>query len=602
MRILRILGTLAGVWSLLLLAACGGGSSSSSTPTITLVGASCNPTSIVSLATSQCTASVSGTGSFSSTVFWTASGGGTISATSGLFTAATVPFSTQVTITATSTQDSSKTGTTTITVAAAGTVSSVTATCSPASVQTGQSSSCSAVVNGTGNFSPNVTWSANGGTINPISGLFNSASPGTFTITATSQQDSTKAGTAAVAVTQGVANSLPIVIDGGPIPGSSYVNGAFVTLSVCTPGTSTCQTIDHVLVDTGSVGLRLVANGAAGGELDPTAFPEQKDANGNLIAQCNLFVDGFTWGSVSLATIQMAGEIASTVPNATVAGVPIQIIGDPRVPAVPSSCSSQTTGVDESTLNGLGANGVLGVGTFQQDCGPGCVSNTSGIPPAEYYACANSTCNAAFQGLPQQVTHPVWVLPQDNNGVLVQIPTIPSGGTTAVTGKLIIGIGTQANNVLGSATVFDTDANAFFITNFNGQTNSCSYIDSGSNAYFFPSSGNPLLVACSSTSNASGFYCPTNLLPLSATNQSAPNTNNSTGSVAFNVGNATTLFNSNNGSNVAFSELGGPNPPISGCGTSFDWGLSFFYGKFVFTAIEQQPVSGTSYVGPFWAY
>ncbi len=70
-----------------------------------------------------------------------------------------------------------------------------------------------------------------------------------------------------------------------------------------------------------------------------------------LIATCNQFVDGFTWGSVSQATIQMAGEIASTVPGATVAGVPIQIIGDPRVPTVPTSCSS--TGVDESNLNAL---------------------------------------------------------------------------------------------------------------------------------------------------------------------------------------------------------------------------------------------------------
>ena len=33
--------------------------------------------------------------------------------------------------------------------------------------------------------------------------------------------------------------------------------------------------------------------------------------------------------------------------------------------------------------------------------------------------------------------------------------------------------------------------------------------------------------------------------------------------------------------------------PINGCG-SFDWGLSFFYGRSVFTAIEQQPVTGTS--------
>src|SRR5271169_2077212 len=152
----RILGILAGVFCLALLSACGS-SSGTTTSTITLVGASCSPTSIMSQQTSQCTASVSGTNNFSSTVFWTANTGGTINAGSGLFTAATVPFSMQVTITATSTQDSTKTGSTTITVTAAGTVNSVTAVCSPTSVQTGQFSACSATVNGTGAFSPNVT-------------------------------------------------------------------------------------------------------------------------------------------------------------------------------------------------------------------------------------------------------------------------------------------------------------------------------------------------------------------------------------------------------------------------------------------------------------
>jgi len=601
----RILGTLAGVWCLALLAACSSGSGST-TATITLVGASCSPTSIASLQTSQCTATVSGTGSFSSTVFWTASGGGTIAAATGLFTADTVPFTTQVTITATSATDSTKSGSTTITVAAAGTVSSVSVTCTPTSVQTGQLSTCAATVNGTGAFSPNVTWSASGGTINPISGLFSASSAGAYTITATSQQDSTKSGTATVNVVAGVSNSLPVTVDGGPPAyqalGNVYTNGAFVSVTVCTPGTSTCQTIDHVLVDTGSIGLRLLAKGAAGGELDQTAFPQQTDASGNAISECSLFVDGYAWGSVSLATIQMAGEIASTVPNATAAGVPIQIIGDPRVPALPASCSSQSAGINKSNLNGLGAYGVLGLGTYQQDCGPGCVSNTN--PPAEYYACASGSCAPTGLGLAQQVTHPVWVLPQDNNGVMVQMPPIPSGGTTTVNGSLVIGIGTQTNNALGSATVFNTDANAFFITNYNGQTNSCSYIDSGSNAYFFPSSGNPLLVTCGSNSNAPGFYCPTTLLPLTATNQSAANTNNQSGSVPFNVGNATTLFNNNNGNNVAFSELGAPNNPINGCG-SFDWGMPFFYGKSVFTGIEQQPVTGTGtppITGPFWAY
>src|SRR5215469_6849405 len=327
----RLLGILAAACCVLTLVACGGGSSSS-TSTITVVGASCSPTSIVAGQTSQCTASVSGTGNFSSTVTWTASGNGTVNATSGLFTAATVPFTTQVTITATSTQDTSKIGSTFITVATAGSVTGVTATCAPTNIQTGQLTSCSGVVTGTGGFSQNVTWTASAGTINPITGVYSNTTPGTYTITATSQQDPTKIGTATVTVANGVNNTLAIVVDGGP-PGltSAYDNGAFATITVCVPGTSTCQTIDHVLVDTGSVGVRLLAK-AAGGELDPSIVPlPQQTSNGSVIAQCNQFVDGFTWGSVSLATVQLtqptnaglAGETASTPPNATVAGLPV---------------------------------------------------------------------------------------------------------------------------------------------------------------------------------------------------------------------------------------------------------------------------------------
>ena len=76
---------------------------------------SCNPSTIAPNATSQCAATVHGTGSFSSTVKWTASGG-SIDAT-GLFTA---PGSAgAVTVTATSTADTTKSGTATITVQAA---------------------------------------------------------------------------------------------------------------------------------------------------------------------------------------------------------------------------------------------------------------------------------------------------------------------------------------------------------------------------------------------------------------------------------------------------------------------------------------------------
>jgi len=81
---------------------------------ITSVSVSCNPTSIKTNQTSACTATVNGTGSFSSAVTWSISPSsiGSVSST-GIFTPATTG---TATITATSAQDSSKSGSTSVTV------------------------------------------------------------------------------------------------------------------------------------------------------------------------------------------------------------------------------------------------------------------------------------------------------------------------------------------------------------------------------------------------------------------------------------------------------------------------------------------------------
>src|SRR5271165_4831722 len=278
-----------------------------------------------------------GAGSFSSAVTWSASVG-TIS-TSGLFTAPVVPSTTLVTITATSTQDSSKSGTATVMVNPSGTITSVTVTCSPSTIQSSQTSQCSATVTGTGNFSNAVTWSASAGTISST-GLFTApvvSSTTSVTITATSVQDSTMSGTATITVNPvQVSNVQPMVVDSGPAPQSFLtVNEAFVTVTVCVPNTSTCQNIDHVLVDTGSFGLRLLSS-AGGGELN-LALPNEPDSNGNPLLECLVFLDGFVWGNVAKADITMAGEKASSAPVQV-------IIPSSSSPAVPSTCSNQTTG------------------------------------------------------------------------------------------------------------------------------------------------------------------------------------------------------------------------------------------------------------------
>ena len=53
-------------------------------------------------------------------------------------------------------------------------------------------------------------------------------------------------------------NVQPIVVDPGPA--GDYVNGSFTSVTVCVPGTTSCQTIDGVLVDTGSSGLRILSS------------------------------------------------------------------------------------------------------------------------------------------------------------------------------------------------------------------------------------------------------------------------------------------------------------------------------------------------------
>jgi hypothetical protein len=63
--------------------------------------------------------------------------------------------------------------------------------------------------------------------------------------------------------------------------------------------------------------------------------------------------------------------------------------------------------------------------------------------------------------------------------------------------------------------------------------------------------------------------------------------------VSFSVTNADTLFNDDPSDN-GFGDLGGP---ASGY---FDWGLPFFYGRNVYTAILGASTPGGT--GPYWAY
>ncbi len=210
---LSLLGSLS-------LAGCGvsgkvAGNTPPPSPTITAVTVSCAATSLQAGQTSQCSATVSGTGTFSSNVTWSAASG-TVS-TSGLYTSpSTVPTSGSDSVKAISTEDPTKLGSAKIAITAptAPTITSVTVSCAAASLQPGQTTQCSATVSGTGNFSSAVTWSAVSGTVSNT-GLYTAPSTapasGSDSVKATSTQDPTKLGSAKIAITAPAAPTITAV-------------------------------------------------------------------------------------------------------------------------------------------------------------------------------------------------------------------------------------------------------------------------------------------------------------------------------------------------------------------------------------------------------
>jgi hypothetical protein len=373
-------------------------------------------------------------------------------------------------------------------------------------------------------------------------------------------------------------NTVSVVVDAGPSGNS--VNTLFTSVTVCVPGSTTnCQTIDHIQVDTGSYGLRLLAP-----VLNSTlTLPVQMLANGSSLAECTQFVDGFSWGPVALADVTIGGETAQSLP--------VQVIGDPRFTNIPTACANSNGPgtMEEDTVMSFGANGILGIGPFELDCGDCDTVATNGF----YYACA-TTCTETTVPTAMQVPNPVTRFAVNNNGTIIDLPAVAASGEVTMSGTLIFGIDTQSNNQSGTQTVLNVDDNAELIMTFNGQTLANSFIDSGSNGIFF---ADPNIVLCTNA-QINTFYCPASTLtvgPLSIQGTNGVMANNLT----FPVGNTQTILSTapTDTYNV-LPQLAGTLP--AGNDGSFDYGLAFFYGKRVAVAVEGDKTSvGT---GPYIAF
>lgn len=340
------------------------------------------------------------------------------------------------------------------------------------------------------------------------------------------------------------------------------------SVTVCAPGTSNCVTIDNVQVDTGSQGFRVLASQLPASLALPAVLATASAGTVNGVSgECGVFGTGYTWGAVRTADIRMAGQLAPSLS--------IQVIADPSMPTVPADCAA--SGLPMMTPAALRVNGILGVGLFSADCGGGCIASAL---PRWYYACdTTGSCVSSTQPLDQQVTNPISRFALDNNGVVIDLPMVGPSGQATVYGSMIFGIGTQANNTLGSATVLKANTTTGYVTtSLNGQPYSQSFIDSGSNGLFFPST---TLTRCGV------WWCPASTQSLSAT---LTGVNGATASPDFSIANAQTLFATNN---YAFNNLGGPS-------SAFDWGLPFFFGRRIYTAIESRLTSAGN--GPYYAF
>jgi len=399
--------------------------------------------------------------------------------------------------------------------------------------------------------------------------------------------------------TTSATNAAAVTVGFGALgPSGGYDNGIWTSVTVCVPGSTTsCETIPDILVDTGSVGLRVLSSALT------VSLPNVQDSSGNVLQECIQFADfSYVWGPVASARIQMTGtaETASQVPGqAANSGVPIQIIAAAPSFGVPSSClampPSPGVTIDRNTLDNLGGNGILGIGNFAQDCGGYCVTTSAN----QYFACPGGECASADVPLQHQLWNPVAAFSSaDTNGVLISLPPVPAGGAASVTGSLIFGIGTQSNNGIGSAQVYEIDAYGYFPqVVYNGVTYASpyngSFIDSGSDAIYFSDATSLApagIVECKG--NLAGYYCPNSTIQFNVTAYGA---NNVSGAVQFSIANASSLFNSGF---AAFNDVGGD----SGAGFSTDYvdlGLPFFLGRPVFVGIAG---TNNTYPNGFWAF
>jgi hypothetical protein len=238
------------------------------------------------------------------------------------------------------------------------------------------------------------------------------------------------------------------------------------------------------------------------------------------------------------------------------------------------------------------SNGTLGVGPNLFDCGGACEQDprSPGV-----FVKAGDDMDERDAWFPVQgkvpptsrLPNPVSRFPDHANGVVIELPRAPAGGTDELVGTLTFGVGTAPNNLPGTAGIIRLDGRGRFTTVHGGVAYPDSYIDSGTQTTLLSDDSLP---RCPGMTWA---YCPVPDRTLNATMIGA---DGATMPIAFTVGDYRAARDRSVGAWDGFAEVAEPSS------RAFVWGAPLFFGRRVFVVQEGKAVPGVEGVsGPFYA-
>ena len=379
------------------------------------------------------------------------------------------------------------------------------------------------------------------------------------------------------------ANVVPFTVNGKLCgdPKLQYPNQPCTSVTICQPGTSSCQTINNIVLDTGSSGLRLFAS------VVKIATTPVSTAAGGRLTECMSYTGlASDWGPIALVDVKLGGEPSIQVP--------VQLIDSTYATPPPLCTAAQTT--PDLSPEQAGFNGILGVSMLVEDCGIACTTNAQvGI----YYSCSgDGSCVGTTSAV--QLQNPVALLPTDNNGVVFRLNSVPATGIPNADGQMILGIGTRPNNspTAGIVTLAANTRGEISSTYPGGGIDVPlrARFDSGSPEMVLPAGTVPI---CLPNTRASGYLCPSDVVNATATMYG--NAKTASTAVTFNIANAAAVLESKA---VASSGLASAlsitsySSAVDSPFTVIDWGLPFFFGRSIYFGFEDR--TSTLGKGPYY--